>query len=153
MAYSHHVAAQLKALDSASRSTLQALWIKHFGAPPVFRAHNDLLRIALAYRVQEKLERGLTEATSRRLEAIAQRFEHGRPAKPARSQFKAGTRLIREWRGETHVASIVEDGVEYRAKRYSSLSEVARLITGTRWSGPAFFGLKSNTKAAGRETA
>ena len=144
------VAAQLKDLPGASRPALQALWLKRFGSPPRFRAHSDLLRLILAYDLQEKAEGGLTQAVRRRLRALAEQAgKRGRAPKPATPRLKAGTRLIREWRGQTHVVSVLEDAVEYRAKRYGSLSEVARLITGTRWSGPAFFGLKSKpiTKA------
>jgi hypothetical protein len=59
-------------------------------------------------------------------------------------QIKAGTRLIRDWRGQAHRVTVLENGYEYAGKRYSSLSQIARLITGTRWSGPLFFGLKGN---------
>jgi hypothetical protein len=57
--------------------------------------------------------------------------------------FKPGTRLIRQWQDQTHVVTVREDGYEYQGSHYQSLSHVARLITGTRWSGPLFFGLKS----------
>ena len=57
--------------------------------------------------------------------------------------FKPGTRLIRQWQDRTHIVTVEENGYEYQGSRYQSLSEVARLVTGTRWSGPSFFGLKS----------
>ena len=59
---------------------------------------------------------------------------------------KTGTVLVREWGGVTHQAKVLEDGILFRSKRYKSLSEVARVITGSRWSGPLFFGLKSAAK-------
>jgi hypothetical protein len=61
-------------------------------------------------------------------------------------KIKPGTRLVRGWRGDTHVVTVLEEGFEYRDKRYGSLSEIARLVTGTRWSGPAFFGLKEGSR-------
>jgi hypothetical protein len=64
-----------------------------------------------------------------------------------RPKMKTGTRLLREWRGQTHEVIAMEAGYEYRGVSYRSLSEIARKVTGTRWSGPAFFGLK-NAKAA-----
>jgi hypothetical protein len=98
----------------------------------------------LAYRLQEVAYGGLSATTRKRLRALADEIDSNRP-RPQRSavRLKAGTRLIREWNGHTHVVSVLEKGVEYRGKHYGSLSEVARAITGTRWSGPAFFGLKT----------
>jgi hypothetical protein len=61
---------------------------------------------------------------------------------------RAGVVLVREWGGVTHQVKVLEDGILFRSKRYNSLSEVARVITGSRWSGPLFFGLKA---AAARE--
>ena len=97
----------------------------------------------LAYRLQEKAEGGLSPGTRNRLRGLSGQIGSagGRASRPT-SRLKVGTRLIREWKGQTYVVSVLEDGVEYRDKRYGSLSEVARAITGTRWSGPAFFGLK-----------
>ena len=64
--------------------------------------------------------------------------------------IKPGTRLIRQWDGETHHVTVCEQGFEYKSERYRSLSEIARLITGTRWSGPLFFGLKQQPKDRSR---
>ena len=58
------------------------------------------------------------------------------------TRLKPGTRLVREWRGEIHQVTVLDDGLEYRGSHYDSLSEIARSITGTRWSGPLFFGLR-----------
>src|SRR3984893_18002079 len=71
------------------------------------------------------------------------------PATPRPSPYypslrpRAGTVLVRDWGGVTHQAKVLEDGILFRGKRYKSLSEIARVITGSRWSGPLFFGLKS----------
>jgi hypothetical protein len=61
-----------------------------------------------------------------------------------RPAIKPGTRLVRQWKEQVHVVEVETEGFEYRGVRYESLSEIARLITGTRWSGPLFFGLKGN---------
>jgi hypothetical protein len=77
---------------------------------------------------------------------LAEGFERNRDraAKTVSSsaRIKPGTRLIRQWDGQTHQVTVAEEGFEYKGERYKSLSEIARLITGTRWSGPLFFGLK-----------
>ena len=67
----------------------------------------------------------------------------------ARLSYKPGTRLVRVWKGETHEVTILEGGLEWHGQRFNSLSKIAREITGTRWSGPAFFGL-NNTKPDAR---
>jgi hypothetical protein len=138
------VAEHLNALPRLGIEALRALWVEQFGRAPSFRAQKDLLVRMLAYRLQEKAQGGLSPTLRKRLRALAGRIDSGsaRASRPMR-HLKVGTRLIREWKGQTHVVSVLEDGVEYRDKRYGSLSELARAITGTRWSGPAFFGLKS----------
>lgn len=138
------VAEQLKMLTRSKVADLKRLWTAQFGNPPRFRAQRNLLVLILAYRLQEKAYGGLSQVTRKRLRALEGAIgnggmKHSRAAPPV----KPGTRLIREWRGQTHVVSVLDKGAEYRGKRYGSLSEIARAITGTRWSGPAFFGLKS----------
>lgn len=138
------VAEQLRALPRLGTEALRALWIEQFGRPPSFRAQKDLLVCMLAYRLQEEAQGGLSPAVRKRLCVLSAGIgAAGGRASRSVPRLKAGTRLIREWNGQTHVVSVLDDGVEYRGKRYGSLSEVARVITGTRWSGPAFFGLKS----------
>src|SRR6266436_2147196 len=70
--------------------------------------------------------------------------ERGPLAEPAKTQLKAGTTLVREWHGVSHRVTILDDGFDFRGERFRSLSEIARKITGVRWSGPLFFGLKSS---------
>jgi hypothetical protein len=65
------------------------------------------------------------------------------PALVIAPRIKLGTRLVRQWQGETHEVTLLDSGYAYRGQRYASLSEIARFITGTRWSGPLFFGLKT----------
>jgi hypothetical protein len=105
------------------------------------------LLCALAYHFQAKAYGGLSPAIERRLKAYAKELEDGTRSRGSTAvRIKPGTRLVREWGGETHVVTTLEADFEYRSKRYSSLSEIARLITKTRWSGPAFFGLKGRNK-------
>lgn len=137
------VAQQLRRLPGMSAPELRALWRETFGRPHPGYVHKDFLVRALGYHIQEKAYGGPSPATRRRLLKLARDIESG--AKIAlfeAPKIKPGTRLVRGWRGDTHVVTVLEDGFEYRDKRYGSLSEIARLVTGTRWSGPAFFGLK-----------
>jgi hypothetical protein len=127
----------LARLERASRHRLAELWIGYFGAPPPPRTSRALMIRAVAYKMQERALGGLSPATRRMLsEEGAAPARQGRPLRP-------GTVLIREWRGVAHQVTVGEDGVLYRGEPYRSLSEVARAITGTRWSGPRFFGLKT----------
>ena len=111
-------------------------------APPPGLIRSLLLR-ALAYRLQEAALGGLSRSTRRRLVQVAAKGAAQLLAAPALSCPPApGTVLIREWHGVAHHVTVLEHGVRYGGEHYRSLSQVARLITGTRWSGPAFFGLR-----------
>ena len=132
------------ALDQLDRAALVEAWRATHGRPPPRGLSKRLLALAAAYHRQAELEGGLKPSLRKRLERIAA----GKPDQPVRkagmSSRKApaaGTRLLREWQGESHVVEVLENGVLYRGEAYRSLSEVARTITGARWSGPRFFGL------------
>jgi hypothetical protein len=101
-----------------------------------------LLLRALAYRIQEQALGGLDRATRRRLDRAARDLAAGRAVARLVPKIKPGTRLLREWQGVVHEVIVLERGVQYRGETWPSLSAVAREITGTRWSGPRFFGLK-----------
>jgi len=136
---------RLKLLPRMSKAELLALWDQLFKVPPPRQGRRDLLARFLAYRMQEQAYGGLSAAARKRLAELAHTFE----ANPntdlsGAARIKPGTRLIRDWRGQSHRVTVLENGYEYAGKRYSSLSQIARLITGTRWSGPLFFGLKGN---------
>lgn len=131
----------LAALQGLSYEVLKARWQELFGTPLQARLSRRLLLYAIAYRMQEQVLGGLTPATRRQLMRAAQDLARGRaPSSPA--TIKPGTRLLREWQGVVHEVIVLERGVQYRGKAWPSLSAVAREITGTRWSGPLFFGLK-----------
>ena len=101
---------------------------------------------AIAYRLQEKSLGGLKPATLRLLKTVADDVLAGRQVSTAaeKIRLRAGSVLVREWHGSKHQVSVLKEGFLYRSKQYRSLSEIARAITGSRWSGPLFFGLKSS---------
>jgi hypothetical protein len=126
-----------------------------FGADPPPKLRSSLLVQAIAYRLQEKALGGLKPATLRLLERIADDAAAGRQVSttPEKIRVSTGTVLIREWHGTEHQVTVLKDGFLYRAKRFRSLSRIARAITGSRWSGPLFFGLKSSRKEQISEAA
>jgi hypothetical protein len=131
--------AELEALDT---SGLRRLWTKVFGEPAPTSMRRDLLLRALAYHVQEQELGGLRPAVRRRLARNAQELGLGQTPTASPPRVKSGTRLLREWQGVMHEVIVLEEGVRYRDRTWRSLSAVAREITGARWSGPLFFGLK-----------
>jgi hypothetical protein len=103
------------------------------------------LESRLAYRIQELAYGGLKPETVKRLEALGEQLDGGNIAvrrRPADERPIAGTRLIREWHGVEHTVTVLKDGYEWQGRPYKSLSAIARAITGTRWNGPLFFGLR-----------
>ncbi len=140
---------QLAKLESASPADLRARWERAYKHPAPKRASRDLLLRALAYHIQERAEGGLSKAALKRLAHLADpKGNDGRPPRPAPPRLRPGTRLVREWRGAVHRVTVGEDGFDYRGARYASLSQIAREITGTRWSGPLFFGLRKTGSRA-----
>lgn len=138
---------ELAALSALSVKQLKARWRSLYGSEPPRYLSRQLLTGAVAYRLQEQAFGGLKSSTRRLLERMEEdRASHLPVRDPSARHATAGTVLIREWRGVSHRVSVLDDGVIYRGQRYQSLSEVARLITGSRWSGPRFFGLNRRTK-------
>jgi hypothetical protein len=127
----------LAGLERASRHRLAQHWAEYFEAAPPPRTSRSLMIRAVAYKMQERALGGLSAATRRLLS------RQGPAAVRRRRALSPGTVLVREWNGVGHQVTIIEKGVLYRGKRYHSLSEVARMITGARWSGPRFFGVKA----------
>jgi Protein of unknown function (DUF2924) len=124
-------------LERASRHHLAELWAEYFGTAPPPRTSRSLMIRAVAYKMQEHALGGLSTTTRRLLSE-----EGSKPDRRGRS-LRPGTVLIRQWQGVAHHVTVGEHGVLYRGKPYRSLSAVARLITGARWSGPRFFGLRA----------
>lgn len=121
---------QLSGLDLQG---LRAAWPARFGPTPKLRSPG-LLRRMLAWRLQAEALGGL-DAETRRLLVRKVSGARGPTLAP-------GTRVVREWQGARHEAEILDEGVRYQGGTYASLSEVARVITGVRWNGPRFFGLR-----------
>ncbi|MDX2035053.1 MAG: DUF2924 domain-containing protein [Isosphaeraceae bacterium] len=134
--------ADLKALPDLPREELKRRWLDLYGTPCPVQISRRLLTRALAYRMQENVYGGLDKITLRKLEKAASALAAGRPVGPPDSKIKPGVRLVREWHGTLHEVTVLEQGVQYWNKVWPSLSAVAREITGVRWSGPRFFGLK-----------
>ena len=137
------LAAKLAALLEMATVDLRAEWRRLYRSHPPLHIRRDLLVLAIAWKLQEKVYGGLTAAQKRKLAGIAEdlRKNGDLSASPA-IRMKPGLRLVREWRGETHTVLVLEDGFEWNGNRRRSLSAIAREITGTHWSGPRFFGLK-----------
>ena len=139
------VLAQLAALKLAPIGTLKQKWRDLFETePPPY--NRRFLEHRLAYRIQELAYGGLKPETLKRLKAIAEDLDGGDPARrrqPANDRPVAGTRLIREYQGVEHCVTVRDEDFEYQGRPYKSLSAIARAITGTRWNGLTFFGLKS----------
>ena len=132
---------ELAALADFSPAQLREKWSR-VTAKPTPRISVKLLRLALAWELQAKVHGGLPRKTSNRLAALATARATDRSAQP-------GMRLVREWNGKLHIVTIGDDKViRWNEREWKSLSEVARTITGTRWSGPVFFGLKQRKAAA-----
>jgi len=138
------LAGELVKLPTLERAELQARWRALYGREAPRQISRPILIRAIAYRMQEQVLGGLKPATRRLLDKVADDLAAGRPIAAAPEGPKPGTRLLREWRGKTYEVLVLEDGVLFRGQRYGSLSEVARVITGSRWSGPRFFGLSSS---------
>jgi hypothetical protein len=140
------VLAQLAALRGASASVLKARWRELFDTePPAY--NRRFLESRLAYRIQELSYGGLSRETLERLKAMAEPYANMNAAqRKARPMLRpvAGTKLIREWEGVEHCVTVRSDDFEYLGRPYKSLSSVAREITGTKWNGWVFFGLKNS---------
>jgi hypothetical protein len=134
---------QLKQLPGEKRTELRAIWQGLFGELPHQKLRREILVPILAYRLQEKALGGLKPSIAKRLRALDENIATGKITTAVTlTQPRPGTRMVREWQGRLHEVAVVDGGFEYSGSRYKSLSEIAREITGTRWSGPAFFGLK-----------
>lgn len=133
----------IKALERMTLGELRTQWTERLGgqAPPI--QSPDVLRGLLACRIQAQAFGGLSPQSRRRLNELAKTFARDpRHAPVLALNLRPGTILSREWRGTMHRVEVTEDGFIYDGRRFDTLSELARHITGTRWSGPAFFGLR-----------
>ena len=123
---------------------LKAEWARRHAAPTP-NLSTDLLRLGIAYRMQEQRFGGVSRSTKSLLRELAARPTEGERKSPQPRKLTIGTRLIRDWHGVGHTVTVLENGFEYDGKQWRSLTAIAKAITGSHWSGPRFFGL-SGTK-------
>lgn len=134
---------ELAQLAHSSIAVLRARWRAEYRSDPPPAFGPDLLRRSLAYKLQEDIYGGLTAATRRELDRLVAQVEKnpaGRLTLPRR--IKPGAQLVRDWKGRSHRVTVLARGFDYENRTYDSLSQIARTITGTRWNGPRFFGLR-----------
>ena len=144
------VEAELQQLPTTPIAGLRKRYRKLFRTEPPKAFGPDLLRRSVAHRIQEKAYGGLSGPTRRLLDQLlkaAMAKPNGRLELPRR--IKPGSELVRTWKGKTYRVMVMADGFAHDGKTFASLSEIASNITGTRWNGPRFFGLRS---ASSRES-
>ena len=134
-------------LDRLSRSDLRTVWTQELGDQPPATLGRDILALGIAYGRQERRQGGLTKPVAKELDwLLDQTLRSDRGEKPAAASMtslpRSGTVLVREWQGATHNVTIVKDGFLWKGSTYRSLSGIARAITGTKWNGPRFFGMR-----------
>lgn len=136
---------EIDGLGNLERAELLNLWIKAFGAPPFKGARNTTLTRGIAYHLQSKTIGALKPSVSRALLKTAADgvVKTTAPSTSKGPSTKLGTQLVREWNGKTHTVHVTDKGCVMSGVTYSSLSAVAKAITGTHWSGPRFFGVTS----------
>ena len=137
------LAKNLAALTTLSPALLSERWATT-GADPVPNVPTGLLRRLLAQRLQEKRHGKLPLMVVRELERAAASGVGVQERSPAKIALTPGTRLIREWNGQTIAVEVTDAGFVWNDRTYRSLSEIAREVTGAHWSGPRFFGLRRN---------
>ena len=139
------IAAEIQRVRSLSSDTLRRCWRVVFGRSPPQHLTADLLRRMIANRVQEEAFGTLDRATLKLLDGVARR--NG----PTERNLKIGTVLVRDYQGRHHTVTVESQGYVWEGQAYSSLSAIARAITGTAWSGPRFFALKSSAAQDGAQ--
>lgn len=137
---------RVRSLPDCPRDELAAEWRRLWGSAPPHRASRAFLVRAVAYGLQAEVYGGLDAETRRLLEKASQ--TNDKPARARTTRLGKGSKLFREWHGEMHEVLVLDKGFSWRGEAYSSLSAIARAITGTRWNGWAFFGLKRQAKEA-----
>jgi hypothetical protein len=141
---------RVAALATMSPAQIRGEWLQTFRSAAPDVGHR-LLALAVAHRLQEKALGGLTTRHAREIDRLTAQFaKTGEIETDGAATLKTGTRLVREWQGKTHQVLITDTGYIHNDKPYSSLSQVARAITGSNWSGPRFFGLRRRTRASGQ---
>lgn len=141
------LAAEIEAINGARLRELKTRWRKRHRREPPTGLPPKLMREAFVYALQEDRFGGLSGKARRRLDVLAAKIESD-PKAPVCGDgaLRPGARLVREWRGQRFEVEVLESGFGMDGETYSSLSEIAQVITGTKWSGPRFFGLKRHSR-------
>jgi hypothetical protein len=130
-------------LSALNKTQLLPIWRQNFDEDPPPKLRKELMVPILAYRMQERAYGGLSHSARKKLRDIAASLRMDKLSpRDGEAEPQTGTRLIRSWHGEVHEVIAIGSGYLYRGQNYSSLSRIAREITGTRWSGPLFFGTR-----------
>jgi hypothetical protein len=148
------VEAELDRLPATPIADLRRRYREVFRTEPPKPFGPDLLRRSIAHRIQEKAYGGLSRSTQRLLDQMIKAYAAkpgGRIVLPRR--IKPGSVLVREWKHKSHRVVVLADGFAYDGRTFANLSEIAVLITGTRWNGPRFFGLRPKTQDIGEPPA
>ncbi len=133
---------KIEDLAAMSPAQLRAAWREQYRKPAP-DIGPDLLRRGISWKIQARVHGGLPPSTRKKIAAAHRWLERtGSVSSPRDLAIKPGTRLVREWQGRTYHVLVLDSGFEHGGRRYSSLSQIARGITGAHWSGPRFFGLK-----------
>jgi len=148
------VEAELDGLPTMPIAALRIRYRELFRTEPAKAFGPDLLRRSIAHRIQEKTYGGLPASTRRLLDQLvkaAMAKPNGRLELPRR--IKPGSELVRTWKRKTYRVMVMADGFAHEGRTFTSLSEIASEITGTRWNGPRFFGLRSATNKVGADVS
>jgi len=138
---------QIAGLANRSMPDLRVAWRQLHHTGPPLGLSRDLLIRALANQLQEESFGGGSRVLRRRLQSLVGASEKGTTVVDPGLVLKAGTTLVRQWRGHTHTVLVHNDGFEHAGQRYRSLTAIAERITEAHWSGPRFFGLTKRTRA------
>jgi hypothetical protein len=137
-------------LDGLPRARLRARWFDAFGKPPPAAFGRKLLALGIVYALQERQFGGLSKSRAREIDRL---FEHAPVTPRAKGRapmvpvMRPGTVLVREWQGTAHQVTVLADGFAWNGQHHPSLSGIAQAITGTKWNGPRFFGLRETSGA------
>jgi hypothetical protein len=151
MLHHRNVSTRIDHLGKLPRAELRVLWEREFSEKPPATLGRDILALGIAYARQERRHGGLARPFAKELDRLLARVlrEDGSDAPKAVTTTlpRTGTVLLREWRGTTHQVTVVDDGFIWNGTIYRSLSSIAHAITGTKWNGPRFFGMRELKRA------
>jgi hypothetical protein len=139
-------ALDLERLAPLSKSALAAEFERLYHRRPPRYIYREMLLRAVAHAWQVEASGGPDRSLQRRLARLAEQLRRQGKVTATRTSLKPGTQLLRDWQGETHTVTVTEGGFRYREQSFTSLTAIARQITGTAWSGPVFFGLRGTGK-------